>query len=437
MSESKELKFDELSEGLSAKEAIDEAKRCLNCKNPLCVKGCPIEHNIPGFIQQLSMGNIGNAMQIINEKSNLPAICGRVCPHEKQCEGHCILNKKDAKIRVGKLERFIADFDSDMGLIRENIAPKTRGKVAIIGSGPAGLTVAGDLARQGFNVVIYEGEKELGGVLMFGIPKYRLPKDVVRREIRKIESLGVTFITNCMVGRDITLDEMFERGFDAVFIGTGTAVPKAIEIPGVELRGVVQSSYFLRTVSLYQDESLGRQEVPMRVNDAVGIIGAGNVAMDAARTALRMGAKSVTVFYHKGENDISALRTEYDEAVEEGVQFMWYTSILELIGKRGKLKEMRISTPEGEQTIPMDVLLMAVGSRPANRIISTTLGIEVNETGYVIIKDKPYGMTTRKGVFAGGDVVHTPQTVVLAMKEAKNVAKGIAQFVDAKKLLEE
>lgn len=437
MSESKELKFEEINEGFSAKEAIDEAKRCLNCKNPLCVKGCPIEHNIPGFIQQLSMGNIGNAMQIINEKSNLPAICGRVCPHEKQCEGHCILNKKEARIRVGKLERFIADFDSDMGLIRENILPKTRGKVAVIGSGPAGLTVAGDLARQGFNVVIYEGEQELGGVLMFGIPKYRLPKDVVRREIRKIEGLGVTFITNCMVGRDITVDEMFERGFDAVFIGTGTAIPRALEIPGAEMRGVVQSSYFLRTVSLYQSESLGRQEVPMRVNDTVAIIGAGNVAMDAARTALRMGAKSVTVIYHKTEDEISALKTEYEEAVEEGVQFLWKTSVTELIGKRNKLKEVRLSTPDGEKIIPMDVLLLAIGSRPANRIISTTLGIEVNEAGYVTIKERPYGMTTRKGIFAGGDVVHTPQTVVLAMKEAKNVAKGIAQFIDAKKLLEE
>jgi NADPH-dependent glutamate synthase beta chain and related oxidoreductases len=437
MSESKELKFDELNEGLSAKEAIDEAKRCLNCKNPLCVKGCPIEHNIPGFIQQLSMGNIGNAMQIINEKSNLPAICGRVCPHEKQCEGHCILNKKDAKIRVGKLERFIADFDSDMGLIRENIAPKVRGKVAIIGSGPAGLTVAGDLARQGFNVVIYEGEKELGGVLLYGIPKYRLPKDVVRREIRKIESLGVTFITNCMVGRDITIDEMFERGFDAVFVGTGTALPKKLEAPGCDLRGVVQSSYFLRTVSLYQDGSLGRQEVPLKVNDNVCIIGAGNVAMDAARTALRMGAQNVNVIYHRTESEIPALRTEYEEAVEEGVQFMWNTSTLEFIGKRGKLKEIKLSTPEGEKTIPMDVALIAIGSRPANRIVSTTTGIDINEAGYVVIKEKPYGMTTRKGIFAGGDVVHTPQTVVLAMKEAKNVAKGIAQFVDAKKLLEE
>ncbi|GAT63485.1 NAD(P)-dependent oxidoreductase [Paludibacter jiangxiensis] len=437
MQESKDLKFEEINEGFSAKEAIDEAKRCLNCKNPLCVKGCPIEHDIPGFIHQLSMGNVGNALQIINEKSNLPAICGRVCPHEKQCEGHCILNKKEQRIRVGKLERFIADFDGEMGLIREKLPQKNRGKVAVIGSGPAGLTVAGDLARQGFNVVIYEGEQELGGVLMFGIPKYRLPKSVVKREIEKIAGLGVTFITHCMVGKDITVDDMFDRGFDAVFIGTGTAIPKSLSIPGSDLVGVVQSSYFLRMVNLYQNESIDRKDVPLRVHDEVFVIGAGNVAMDAARTAIRMGAKNVSVLYHKTEADMPALRTEYEEAVDEGVQFLWNTSTVELIGKRKRLSEITIHTPEGEKTIPADRVLLAIGSRPANRIVSTTEGIEVNDTGYVITKERPYGMTTKKGVFAGGDVVHTPQTVVLAMREAKQVAKGIAQFVDAKKLLEE
>ena len=432
-----ELKFKEINEGFSPKEAIDEAKRCLNCKKPLCVTGCPIEHNIPGFLFELSTGNVGNAMQIISEKSNLPAICGRVCPHEKQCEGHCILNKKDNPIRVGKLERFIADFDSEMGLIHEKLAPKTRGKVAIIGSGPAGLTVAGDLAREGFNVVIYESEQELGGVLMFGIPHYRLPKDIVKREIDKIAGLGVTFITNCMIGKDLTVDDMFARGFDAVFIGTGTAVPKSLEIPGSHLIGVIQSSYFLRTVSLYNNKSLGKREVPVKTGDNVGIIGAGNVAMDAARTALRIGAKSVTVFYHKTEQDISALQTEYNEALEEGVKFSWKTSLTELKGEKNKLKGATISVDGKQSDIELDVLLLAIGSRPANRIVSTTEGIDVSDTGYVVTKERPYGMTTRKGVFAGGDVVHMPQTVVLAMREAKNVAKGILQYVDAKKLLEE
>ncbi|MDR3704874.1 MAG: NAD(P)-dependent oxidoreductase [Paludibacteraceae bacterium] len=431
------LKFDEINEGYTPKEAIEEAKRCLNCKNPLCVTGCPIEHDIPGFIHQLSMGNIGDAMQIINQKSNLPAICGRVCPHEKQCEGHCILNKKGAPVRVGKLERFIADFDGDMELIREKIAPKTRGKVAIIGSGPAGLTVAGDLARDGFNVVIYEKEQELGGVLMFGIPDYRLPKDVVRRELNKIEALGVTFITNCMIGTDITVDEMFNRGFDAVFIGSGTAVPKALDIPGSTLKGVIQSSYFLRMASLYNSKSVNRSEVPIKNEDEVGIIGAGNVAMDAARTAVRMGAKKVTVIYHRTEADIPALRTEYNEAVEEGVQFSWESSTEEFIGENGLVKAVRIKTPEGEKILPTNKVLLAIGSRPANRIVASTSGIQVDDTGYVITKELPYGMTTKKGIFAGGDVVHTPQTVVLAMREAKAVAKGIAQYVDAKKLLGE
>lgn len=432
-----ELKFKEINEGYSVKEAIDEAKRCLNCKKPLCVTGCPIEHDIPGFLFQLSTGNVGSAMQIINQKSNLPSICGRVCPHEKQCEGHCILNKKDNPIRVGKLERFIADFDSDMGLIHEKISPKTRGKVAVIGSGPAGLTVAGDLAREGFNVVIYESEQQLGGVLMYGIPHYRLPKDIVKREIDKIAGLGVTFITNCMIGKDITVDEMFERGFDAVFIGTGTAIPKSLNIPGTDLIGVTQSSYFLRTVSLYNSKSISKREIPVKSGDCVGIIGAGNVAMDAARTALRIGASCVTVFYHKTVDEISALQTEYNEAVEEGVKFSWNTSIKELKGTKNRLSSAIIEVEGETKEINLDVLLLAVGSKPANRIVSTTEGIDVNDTGYVVTKERPYGMTTRKGVFAGGDVVHMPQTVVLAMREAKNVAKGIAQYIDAKKLLEE
>lgn len=436
--ESKDLKFEEVNEGFSIKEAVDEAKRCLNCKNPLCVQGCPIEHNIPGWIHQLSMGNMGGAMSIINEKSNLPAVCGRVCPHERQCEGHCILNKKQNPIRVGKLERFIADFDSDMKLIREKLPQKNRGKVAIIGSGPAGLTVAGDLARDGFNVVIYESEPELGGVLMYGIPEYRLPKEVVRREIRKIEGLGVTYIPNFIVGQNTTVDEMFDqKNFDAIFIGTGTAKPKTMNIPGCNLKGVIQSSYFLRIVSLCNSDSIDKSEVPVKEGDIVGVVGCGNVAMDAARTALRMGAKEVYVIYYRDVENMTALKAEYNEAVEEGVQFLWNTDTQEFLGERGRLKAIKAMTSEGEKIIPMDKILLAIGSQPANRIVSTTSGINVDERGYVITKERPYGMTTRKGVFAGGDVVNTPQTVVLAMRDAKKVAAGIAQFVDAKKLLEE
>ena len=427
--------FAETNISYTTKEAIDEAKRCLNCKNPLCVQGCPIEHDIPGFIHQLSMGNVGAAMQIINEKSNLPAICGRVCPHEKQCEGHCILNKKDNPVRVGKLERFIADFDSDMSLIKERLKPKTRGKVAIVGSGPAGLTVAGDLARGGFNVVVFEGQKEPGGVLMYGIPEYRLPKEIVRREIKKIEALGVTFMNDFLIGEKMTVDEMLEHEFDAVFIGSGTSVPKTLDIPGINLYKVLQTSYFLRMVNLYNNGDISRNAVPLIDGEDVAIIGAGNVAMDAARTALRMGANSVKIIYRGTEETLPALKTEYHEAVEEGVEFLWQSKTIECIGENNTLNAIRVETPEGEKLMPMNRVLIAIGSKPANRIVSTSLGIEVNENGYVITKEHPYGMTTRRGVFAGGDVVHTPQTVVLAMREAKQVAKGIAQYVDAVKLL--
>lgn len=427
--------FAELHQGYTMKEAIDEAKRCLNCKNPLCVQGCPIEHDIPGWIHQLSKGNLGGALEIINEKSNLPAICGRVCPHEKQCEGHCILNKKDNPVKVGKLERFIADFDSEMSLLKERLKPKTRGKVAVIGSGPAGLTVAGDLAKAGFNVMVYEGQKEPGGVLLYGIPEYRLPNEITRREVKKIEALGVIFRNNCMAGVDITVDAMFDGGFDAVFIGSGTSLPQTLNIKGANLRGVLQSSYFLRMVSLFTSDEVSAAEVPVQPGEDVAIIGAGNVAMDTARTAKRLGANSVTVVYRKTENEITALRSEYLEAVAEGVQFMWNTATEEFIGTNKKLTHIRANTPEGEITIPVDKVLLAVGSKPANRIVSTSLGIDIDDRGYITTKDVPYGMTSRKGVFAGGDVVHTPQTVVLAMREAKKVAQGIAQYVDAVKLL--
>lgn len=427
--------FQELYKGYSIEEAITEAKKCLHCKKPQCVDGCPISHDIPEFIHQISMGNFGEAMRIINQKSNLPAICGRVCPHEKQCEGHCILNKKGTPIKVGKLERFVADFDSDLKLTKEKLPQKTRGKVAVIGAGPAGLTVAGDLAKDGFNVVVYEGQSESGGVLLYGIPQYRLPHEIVRREVKKIEALGVTFMNNHLVGKDITVDEMFDYGFDAVFIGSGTAIPKTMNVPGIELHKIIQSSYFLRMVYLYQSESVGRDRVPLIDGEDIVVIGAGNVAIDTARTAIRMGANTVTIVYYKGIENMSALQTEYNEAVEEGVQFRWHTNTKEFIGENGTLTAMKLETPEGDEILKIDRVLLAIGAKPANKIVSTTLGIEVNEQGYVKTTDHPYGMTSRKGVFAGGDVVHTPQTVVLAMREAKEVAKGIAKYVDAVKLL--
>lgn len=416
-------------------EAIQEAKRCLRCKVPSCQKGCPINNDIPDFIYQLSKGNLGEAREILARKTNLPAVCGRICPHEKQCVGHCVLNAKGAPIQVGKLEEFIADFDAEMGLIKENLVQKTRGKIAIIGSGPAGLTVAGDLARQGFNVVIYEKESELGGVLIYGIPEFRLPKEVVRKEIQKIEALGVTFLTNVMVGPDLTVDDLFARNFDAVFIGSGTALAKDIDLPGREKVGILQAIYFLRMVALFNSGEVGREEVPLRQGDKVVIVGAGNVAMDAARTALRAGAGSVTIVYRKGEAEMPALQSEYTSALEEGVSFLWHSEPVQFDGEQ-IVNGITLKQNDELVHVDADVVMLAIGSKPASRIVSTTTGISVNEKGYVVTKDKPYGMTMKKGVFAGGDVVHEPATVVLAMKEAKKVAEGIASYVDAIKLLE-
>lgn len=429
-------RFQEVSASYTMLEAIDEAKRCMHCKIPQCKKGCPISQNIPDWIHELSMGNFGNAMHIINEKSNLPSVCGRVCPHEKQCEGNCVLAKKGNGIHIGKLERFLADFDGDMKLIRENLLPKTRGRVAVIGSGPAGLTIAGDLSRKGFNVEIFEMEPEPGGVLMFGIPEYRLPKDIVRREIHKIEELGVIIHRNTTIGRTLTIDDLFNMGYDAIFMGTGTGKPQKLDIPGGNLPSVRQAIWFLRRVSLYNEGNIDRSEVVVNNGDRCFVIGCGNTAIDAARTAIRMGAASVDIVYRRTINEMKALRQEYDEAVEEGVRFNWESNIVEIHSDNGKMTEVVIETTDGNRRIEKaNCVIMALGSAPASRIVSTTNGIDVDEKGYVITRDVPYGMTTREGVFAGGDVVNRPSTVVLAMRDAKMVADGIAQYVDAVKLL--
>ncbi len=335
--------FQAVDEGFTMIEAIAEAKKCLQCKVPQCRKGCPIENDIPDFIHALSMGNMGDAMRIINEKSNLPAICGRVCPHEKQCQGHCVMNKKGTPIQIGKIEQFIADFDTAMNLTREKLPQKDRGKIAVIGSGPAGLTVAGDLARQGFNVTIFEGQDEPGGVLMYGIPEYRLPKKVVRAEIQKIEALGVNFECNVLVGENsVNVDSLFHQGYDAIFMGTGTSVPQNMDsTPGAKLRGVSQSTYFLHNVNSYNEGAIGRDMVPLRDGEKVGVIGGGNVAMDAARTAIRLGA-DVTVLYRRTQEEMPAIKAEYEQAVSEGVKFKWNTSVTEFIaGENRRLAACR------------------------------------------------------------------------------------------------
>lgn len=416
-------------------EAIAEAKRCLNCKVPQCRKGCPVGNDIPAWIHELSMGNLGNAMNIINTRSNLPAVCGRVCAHERQCEGHCILGKKGEHINIGRLERFVADFDTDMHLSRSPIEQKSRGRVAVIGSGPSGLTVASELARRGFGIEIFEMEKRAGGVLKFGIPDYRLPNSVVNSEIEKIEQLGVKINLGSTIGVDYTIDDLFAQGFDAIYIGTGTGKPKALAIEGIESDCVEQAIHFLRRVGLYNSELIDRREIPIEEGDVVYVIGCGNTAIDASRTALRFGASEVNVVYHNTIDKMSALRSEYDDAVNEGVNFMWKSSITAILPNSEKRYSIIISTDEGFTNRVADKVILAVGSRPANRIVSTTEGIEVNDKGFVVTRDYPLGMTTRKGVFAGGDVSGNQATVVHAMANARAVAESIASYVDAVNLL--
>lgn len=429
--------FKEVSESYTLPEAIKEAQRCLHCKVPGCKKGCPISNDIPDWIAELSKGNFGNAMKIINSRSNLPAVCGRVCGHERQCEGNCALGKKGEAVHIGKLERFVADFDWNAELTHEAIPEKNRGRVAVIGSGPAGLTIAGDLSRQGFAVEIFEMEPEAGGVLKYGIPEYRLPKEVVGREIKKIENLGVTIHLNSTIGKDLTIDDLFAKGFDAIFMGTGTGVPKRLDIPGIEHPGVRQAIRFLRRVGLWESGSMSRDEIKVNEGDKVAVIGCGNTAIDAARTALRIGASEVYIIYHRTIDKMAALRAEYDDAVKEGVKFLWNSSVINIeASDDSNLKSITVMTDGEGHVLPIDKLIQAVGSVPASRIVSSTEGIEVDEKGYVLTRETPYGMTTRKGVFAGGDVTNRPATVVHAMRDAKAVAEGIARYIDAVKLME-
>lgn len=416
-------------------EAIAEAKRCLNCKVPQCRKGCPVGNDIPDWIHELSMGNIGNAMSIINAKSNLPAVCGRVCAHERQCEGNCVLGKKGAHMNIGKLEQFVADFDTQMKLTRQPLVQKNRGRVAVIGSGPAGLTVSGELVRGGFDVEIFEMEPQPGGVLTFGIPEYRLPKAIVNSEIDKIRQLGVRINCGVTVGPEVNIDQLFAKGFDAIFMGTGTGKPRRLSIPGIENDSVRQAIYFLRRVGLYNAGLINRDEVPVKEGDKVVVVGCGNTAIDAARTALRLGASEVTIVYHRDIEKMSALRAEYNDAVAEGVKFLWNSSITKINGDGEHIADIDIETEGTTATVAADKVILAVGSRPASRIVSTTTGIEVDEKGYVLTRETPYGMTTRKGVFAGGDVTGNQATVVHAMQDARAVAAGIAAYVDALTLM--
>jgi len=438
------LNFDELEKGCTEEEALAEARRCLKCKTPLCVKGCPIENRIPEIISAIEEKDYRRAIDIINENSNLAVICARVCPHNDQCEGSCVLNRKGEGVRISKLERFLAEKELELTLNR------LRGKVAVIGSGPAGLSVASILAKQNYRVTVFEAQQKPGGVLRYGIPDYRLPKGVVDKQIEIVRNLGVRIETGVVIGEDLTLDQLFAMGYQAIFIGTGTGLSRKLGVPGETLEGAMQAIYFLETVSLLRDGSLHDRSFPVQPGDRVVVVGAGNVAVDAARTALRLKAASVQVVDIVPEKERRASDKEYAEALHEGVHFTFEASVVEICGAErvegvvlqsfgrhvSGRESVVVPIPGSERNLPCDKVIIAIGQKPFARIVSTTTGIKTNERGYVITESEPYyGMTTREGVFAAGDVVHEPQTVILAMREGRRVAEAIDSWLQSKRFV--
>ncbi len=425
-------------------EAMAEAQRCLNCPKPLCRTGCPIENEIPQFIAAMAKGNFGEADEIIRHRSNLPSICGRVCPREKQCEGACVLNRAGKPIHIGQLERFAADFVATYKDVKK-IRPikKDQGKVAVIGSGPAGLAAAGDLAKAGYEVTVFEAQTEAGGVLVFGIPQFRLDKELVRRDIKALEREGVTFVTNTAIGPQKTIDSLFAEGYEAVFAGIGTSRPADITIPGLEKKGVLQAVAFLTLVQLSLNGAIEDGQLPVQEGDEVVVIGGGNVAIDAARTAVRRGAK-VTLAYRRGQEQMPALPSEYEEAIAEGVVPSFYSAPHEVVGEAvaTALRCERMEPTEdgslkatGEYfDIPANKVILAIGHQPNDMLLGEGNGLEGDRKGYLLTTEEPYyGMTNREGVFAAGDIVHQPATVVLAMREGKRAAQGMIQYLQAKK----
>jgi glutamate synthase (NADPH/NADH) small chain len=438
--------FKEVCLGYDQEEAMCEATRCINCKNAQCVKGCPVAINIPGFIEKVKEGDIAAAYQIISESSSLPAVCGRVCPQESQCEGKCIRGIKGDPISIGKLERFVADWAGENGVKPEGAKEKKGKKVAVIGSGPAGLTCAGDLAKMGYDVTIFEALHEAGGVLVYGIPEFRLPKQaVVAKEIENVKSLGVTIETNVVVGKSVTIDELLEEeGFDAVFIGSGAGLPKFMGIPGEQANGVFSANEYLTRSNLMKafDENA---DTPIMRGNKVAVVGGGNVAMDAARTALRLGAE-VHIVYRRSEEELPARVEEVHHAKEEGIIFDLLTNPVEILADENgwvngiKCVRMELGEPDAsgrrrpvviegsEFVMDVDTVIMSLGTSPNPLISSTTKGLEVN-SHKCIVAEEEFGKTTKEGVYAGGDAVTGAATVILAMGAGKAAAKGIDQYL--------
>ncbi len=440
--------FGEVALGYSEEQAVDEAERCLNCKNKPCVGGCPVAIDIPEFITKIKERDFEGAYQIVSASSSLPAVCGRVCPQDTQCECRCVRGIKGEPVAIGRLERFVADWHN-AHFKGEPQKPKQNGhKCAIIGAGPSGLTCAGDLARMGYEVTVFEALHLAGGVLVYGIPEFRLPKSIVQREIENLEALGVKIDTNVVIGRTIEVDELFQQGFDAVFIGSGAGLPRFMNIAGENLKGVYSANEFLTRVNLmkaYKEDS----DTPIKNSRSVAVVGGGNVAMDAARCAKRLGAENVYIVYRRGEEEMPARREEVHHAKEEGVQFRTLTNPVEILGNEHKFVtamkcvEMELGEPDAsgrrsprvkegsEFLLDVDCVIMAIGTSPNPLIRNTTEGLETNRHGCFVADE--HGLTSREGVYAGGDAVTGAATVILAMGAGKTAAKAMDEYIRSKK----
>lgn len=442
--------FDEVALGYSAQAAMDEANRCLNCKHKPCVAGCPVNVRIPEFIEQIQKGEFVKAYEVIRQTNSLPAVCGRVCPQETQCEQRCVRAKKGESVGIGRLERFAADQAMVLGVPETEVKPDNGRRVAIIGSGPASLSCAGDLRKLGYDVTIFEALHVAGGVLMYGIPEFRLPKALVQKEIDSLRDMGVKIITNFVIGRSMMVDELMgEEGFEAVFIGSGAGLPNFQKIPGEGLNGVYSANEFLTRVNLMRAYTREATGTPVLVGSRVAVIGGGNVAMDAARSALRMGAGEVTIIYRRSFEEMPARREEVHHAKEEGVLFRLLCAPKEILGDKDgfvtglRVVEMALGEPDergrrrpiekpgSEAEIPMDTVIVAIGNSPNPLIKKTTPDIETKPWGGLVI-DEETGATSKPGVFAGGDTVTGAATVILAMGAGKTAAKGIHAYLNAK-----
>ena len=440
--------FNEVALGYNEEMAIDEAKRCLQCKNPKCMGGCPVHIHIPEFIALVAEGKFEEAYQVISKSSSLPAVCGRVCPQESQCEGLCVRGLKGEPVAIGRLERFVADWHNE-NIKEAPVKPVSNGhKVAIVGSGPAGLTCAGDLAKLGYEVTIFEALHLAGGVLVYGIPEFRLPKSIVQKEIDGLKSLGVKVETNMVIGRTISIEELKEEyGFEAVFVGSGAGLPKFMNIPGENLKGVFSANEFLTRVNLMKAYKAS-STTPIKQNKNVAVVGGGNVAMDAARCALRLGAENVYIVYRRGMEELPARKEEVEHAIEEGIIFKLLTNPVEILGdETGTVSGMKcvemmlgepdasgrrrpIVKPDSEHTIDVDCVIMSLGTSPNPLIKSTTSGLNTESWGGIIVDDN--GLTSVEGVYAGGDAVTGAATVILAMGAGKTAAAGIDEYIKSK-----